>query len=62
MRARVIGFGCRLNQSESDAIAAGLVARSWAVGEAIDVQWVVVNTCAITHAAAADARAAVRRA
>jgi threonylcarbamoyladenosine tRNA methylthiotransferase MtaB len=62
VRAQVIGFGCRLNQSESDAIGAGLREQGWAIGAAVDPEWIVINTCAITHAADADARAAVRKA
>lgn len=62
MRAQVIGFGCRLNQSESDAIGAALREQGWAIGAAEALDWVIVNTCTITHAADADARAAIRRA
>jgi threonylcarbamoyladenosine tRNA methylthiotransferase MtaB len=62
VRAEVIGFGCRLNQSESDAIGAALREQGWAIGPAAELDWVIVNTCAITHAADADARAAIRRA
>lgn len=62
MRAQVIGFGCRLNQSETDAIGAALRESGWAIGANAELDWVVVNTCTITHAADADARAAVRRA
>ncbi|HWB79691.1 MAG TPA: tRNA (N(6)-L-threonylcarbamoyladenosine(37)-C(2))-methylthiotransferase MtaB [Nannocystaceae bacterium] len=62
MRATVIGFGCRLNQSESDAIGAALREQGWAIGASDELDWVIVNTCTITHAADADARAAIRRA
>lgn len=62
VRAQVIGFGCRLNQSESDAIGAALREQGWAIGAADELDWVIVNTCTITHAADADARAAIRRA
>jgi len=47
----IVSLGCRLNLSESDAIAAMLAGRNT----------VVVNTCAVTDAAVKQTRAAVRR-
>lgn len=52
MTGLVTSFGCRLNQAEGDAIAAMLPGQ--------DVR--VVNTCAVTAEAEAQARQALRRA
>lgn len=61
MRAAIVGFGCRVNQSESEGMAAALRAAGWAIRSADEADVVVVNGCAITAAAEADGRAAVRR-
>ncbi len=60
MRAAIVGFGCRVNQSESEGMAAALRAAGWAIREVAQADVVVVNGCAITAAAEADGRAAVR--
>ncbi|HET6583727.1 MAG TPA: MiaB/RimO family radical SAM methylthiotransferase [Nannocystaceae bacterium] len=62
MRAAIVGFGCRVNLSESDGMAAALRAAGWAICDVEAAEVVVVNGCAITEAAEADGRAAVRRA
>lgn len=62
MRAAIVGFGCRVNLSESDGMAAALRAAGWAIGDVEAADVVVVNGCAITEAAEADGRAAVRKA
>jgi threonylcarbamoyladenosine tRNA methylthiotransferase MtaB len=62
VRAAIVGFGCRVNLSESDGMAALLRARGWAICEVEHADVVIVNGCAITAAAEADGRAAVRRA
>jgi threonylcarbamoyladenosine tRNA methylthiotransferase MtaB len=55
--------GCRLNQAESDAIAAALHARGYELVEALEqADCYVLNTCTITAEADADTRAAIRRA
>lgn len=62
MRFAVQTHGCRLNQAESDAIVEQLRTRGHEEVAVEDAQLFVLNSCAITHAADADARAAVRRA
>ncbi|PRP97509.1 Threonylcarbamoyladenosine tRNA methylthiotransferase MtaB [Enhygromyxa salina] len=62
MRFAVETHGCRLNQAESDAIAEQLRARGHRQVALEDAELYVLNSCAITHAADADARAAIRRA
>ncbi|MFV8754444.1 MiaB/RimO family radical SAM methylthiotransferase [Nannocystaceae bacterium ST9] len=63
MRVAIDTHGCRLNQAESDAIAAALHAQGHAlVGELEQAECYVLNTCTITAEADADARAAIRRA
>ena len=52
--SRVVNLGCRLNAAEADVVADHL---RDAPGETV-----VVNTCAVTNAAVADSRRAVRRA
>lgn len=54
-------FGCRLNQAETDAMAASLERAGHHVADGGDVDVVVLNTCTITDQADADARQAVRR-
>jgi threonylcarbamoyladenosine tRNA methylthiotransferase MtaB len=63
VRVAIDTHGCRLNQAESDAIAAALHARGHDVVRELEQAdcW-VLNTCTITHEADADARAAIRRA
>lgn len=63
MRVAVDTHGCRLNQAESDAIAERLRAAGHElVRRPEDAELYLLNTCAITHQADADARAAIRRA
>ena len=50
----VVNLGCRLNAAEADVVADHL--------RGLDTPTVVVNTCAVTNAAVADSRRAVRRA
>ncbi|MCA9698926.1 MAG: hypothetical protein KC431_15485, partial [Myxococcales bacterium] len=55
--------GCRLNQAESEAMAEALRARGHELVRAVeDADLYLLNSCAITHEADADARAALRRA
>jgi threonylcarbamoyladenosine tRNA methylthiotransferase MtaB len=61
VRAAILGFGCRLNASETEAMTAALVRAGVGVASVDDADVVVVNGCTITHAADRDAAAAVRR-
>ncbi len=62
MRVYVGSLGCKLNQSEMDALAERLAAAGHQVvatpGEA---ETCVLNTCAVTHVAAQKSRQALRR-
>ncbi len=55
-------IGCRLNQSELEIIARQFTAAGHTlVGDPADADLAVVNTCAVTAAAAADSRKTIRR-
>jgi len=55
-------FGCRATQADGAAIEQQLLERGLArAGKPADAQVVVFNTCTVTAAADADARAAIRR-
>ncbi|MFO7561613.1 MAG: MiaB/RimO family radical SAM methylthiotransferase [Enhygromyxa sp.] len=62
MRFAVETHGCRLNQAETDALVAQLEARGHQRVAIEQAELYLLNSCAITHAADADARAAIRRA
>ncbi|MEX1368665.1 MAG: tRNA (N(6)-L-threonylcarbamoyladenosine(37)-C(2))-methylthiotransferase MtaB [Nannocystaceae bacterium] len=63
MRVAIDTHGCRLNRSESDALAEALQRRGHSVvDDPRQAEVYVLNTCTVTHAADADARRAVRRA
>jgi threonylcarbamoyladenosine tRNA methylthiotransferase MtaB len=63
MRVALTTLGCRLNQSETDAMEAALSRAGHAVvGRLEDADVFVLNSCTITHQADADARQWVRRA
>jgi threonylcarbamoyladenosine tRNA methylthiotransferase MtaB len=62
VRFAVETHGCRLNQAETDALVEQLRARGHDQVEVEHAQVYVLNSCTITHAADADARAAIRRA
>ncbi len=60
---KVNTLGCRVNQSESDVIAAQLQAKDWiAVNDCEASEMVVINTCTVTQKAAMQSRQAVRHA
>ncbi|MBL4683899.1 MAG: MiaB/RimO family radical SAM methylthiotransferase [Nannocystaceae bacterium] len=62
MLVAVTTHGCRLNRSESDAMAELVRAAGHKiVADPNEADLVVLNTCTITHRADADARSAVRR-
>ena len=54
-------LGCKLNQAEIDAMARRIVAAGHQVtSDAVQADWAVVNTCAVTHVAAGKSRRAIR--
>lgn len=63
MRIAVETHGCRLNRAETDAIADRLRAAGHELVDGVETaELYLLNSCAITHQADADARAAIRRA
>ena len=63
MNVYLDSVGCRLNQAEIDRYAAELTAQGHTITQQIEcADLVVINTCAVTAAAAADSRARIRRA
>jgi threonylcarbamoyladenosine tRNA methylthiotransferase MtaB len=62
VRFAIETHGCRLNQAETDALIEQLRERGHEHVGIEQAQLFVLNGCAITHAADADARAAIRRA
>jgi threonylcarbamoyladenosine tRNA methylthiotransferase MtaB len=62
MRVYVSSLGCKLNQSEMDALAAQLIPRGHQIVASPDeADLCVFNTCAVTHVAAQKSRQALRR-
>jgi len=62
MRVYVGSLGCKLNQSEMDALAAKLVqCGHQVVSTPAEAEVCVLNTCAVTHVAAQKSRQALRR-
>ncbi len=62
MRVYVSSLGCKLNQSEMDALAARLAQSGHrVVASAAEADLCVLNTCAVTHVAAQKSRQALRR-
>lgn len=62
MKVYVETLGCRLNESEIEAIARGFVARGdQIVGEASEADLCVVNTCAVTADASKASRQRIRQ-
>ena len=62
MRIHVGSLGCKLNQSEMDALASQLAAAGHQVVRApAEADLCVLNTCAVTHVAAQKTRQALRR-
>lgn len=59
---RIITLGCRVNQCESDSIAARLEQEGWHQNETRgSAELVVVNTCAVTGKAAMQSRQTIRQ-
>lgn len=62
MKLFLDSIGCRLNQSEIETMARQLLANGHElVGDAAAADTVILNTCAVTHEAARDARKLTRR-
>lgn len=61
MKVHVTSLGCKLNQSEMDALQAQLEAAGWELSPAHEADVVVLNTCAVTAEAARKSRQALRR-
>lgn len=59
--AHVVHFGCRLNQYESDSLAAGLGEKGLAlVADPYEADYVVINTCTVTNRADQKNRSSIR--
>jgi threonylcarbamoyladenosine tRNA methylthiotransferase MtaB len=58
----VHSLGCRANQADGDALAAGLIAGGCMLAETGPTDAIVVNTCAVTAEAEREARAIIRKA
>ncbi|HET6370778.1 MAG TPA: tRNA (N(6)-L-threonylcarbamoyladenosine(37)-C(2))-methylthiotransferase MtaB, partial [Nitrospiria bacterium] len=60
-RASFYSLGCRLNQSESDSLASGLVAKGYrVVPEGEEAELCVINTCSVTEQSDAKCRHLIR--
>ena len=57
----VENFGCRATQADGAALERQFESRGLAHASAAQADFVVLNTCTVTHAADQDARAAIRR-
>jgi threonylcarbamoyladenosine tRNA methylthiotransferase MtaB len=58
----VLTFGCRCNQADSAAIREGLCRRSFSESESCqDADFIIVNTCTVTHRSDQQARQTIRR-
>jgi len=58
--AAIHTLGCKLNQAESETLAADLVSRDVAMTSGNTADIIVINTCSVTHAADAKSRHLVR--
>jgi threonylcarbamoyladenosine tRNA methylthiotransferase MtaB len=59
---KIITLGCKVNQTESESIAQGLIASDWyAVQDSQAADVCIVNTCAVTQKAAMQSRQALRQ-
>lgn len=66
MTVKIVTLGCKVNQAESEALAARLASEGFAVASAdtpaSEIDRVIVNTCAVTAEAGRKSRQAIRRA
>jgi threonylcarbamoyladenosine tRNA methylthiotransferase MtaB len=61
-RVRIVTFGCKVNQCDSDEIARALAARGYEIGERGEpAETYIINTCTVTAVADAKARKLIRR-
>lgn len=61
MKVHLASLGCKLNQSEMDALLAQLQWAGWEPSPAHEADVIVLNTCAVTAEAARKSRQALRR-
>lgn len=61
MKVHLAALGCKLNQSEMEALQAQLEAAGWESAPAHEADVIVLNTCAVTAEAARKSRQALRR-
>ena len=62
MRIYLHALGCKLNQSETGALARTFCAAGHAIaGDALTADCCIVNTCTVTHVAARKSRQVIRR-
>lgn len=54
-------FGCKLNQVETEEIAARFAAAGFTICEGLEADLFFVNTCAVTHRAEAKSRRLIRK-
>ena len=54
-------LGCKVNQYESDGIAACLEEQGWQKGKKKDADIFIINTCAVTSKAGMQSRQAIRK-
>jgi threonylcarbamoyladenosine tRNA methylthiotransferase MtaB len=60
---KIVTLGCKVNQAESDTLAARLAGQGWRpAGPAEQADLCIVNTCTVTQKAAMQSRQAVRQA
>ena len=57
----VENFGCRATQADGAALERQFASQGLARAEKNDADFVILNTCTVTHSADQDARAAIRR-
>ena len=60
---KISTLGCKVNQSESEAIARQLETADWLpAGNGEESEITIINTCTVTHKAAMQSRQAIRQA
>ncbi|MDR2455221.1 MAG: MiaB/RimO family radical SAM methylthiotransferase [Deltaproteobacteria bacterium] len=61
LKAAVVTFGCKVNQFESSAIIEELLKEGYTLSKPDEAGLLVVNACAVTEKAAAEARRLIRK-